>query len=195
VPEYTPWFGGQNPAELHVTIGDGGFGGHIIDTGTWTEDSSSSRPSSTTTTTTTTTPTVTPSSKPKTPLKRGDIKCFNEADFPGHADIQSGDQDEFAEIFSDLRTEMGDNDLLGPDSPTVRLRGIDGHEVNYDFYCSWVPGCETETDKQSFGFPLGSPSQITAYLLVREDYTKCTLIPFHHSLRFIPVLGQTKKKT
>ncbi|KAI0127174.1 hypothetical protein BJ170DRAFT_624478 [Xylariales sp. AK1849] len=43
----------------------------------------------------------------------------------------------------------------------------------YDYSCSWVPGCVTTVDSQSFGFPLGSPSEITAYLLVREDYTKC----------------------
>ncbi|PSN60799.1 hypothetical protein BS50DRAFT_198040 [Corynespora cassiicola Philippines] len=68
---------------------------------------------------------------------------------------------------------MGDGDSLGPDSPTVRLRRTDDHGVNYDFSCSWVSGCETTVSRQSFGFPLGSPSLITAYLLVREDYTKC----------------------
>lgn len=29
-----------------------------------------------------------------------------------------------------------------------------------------------EVDRQSFGFPVGSPSLIAAYLLAREDYTK-----------------------
>ena len=64
-------------------------------------------------------------------------------------------------------------DLLGPDDPTLALRGTDSHGVNYDYSCGWVPGCVTTVSKQSFGFPLGSPSLITAYLLVREDYTKC----------------------
>ncbi|KEZ41476.1 hypothetical protein SAPIO_CDS7623 [Scedosporium apiospermum] len=114
-----------------------------------------------------------PTNDPVTPLTRGPINCFNEDDFPGHADLQSGDQDDFSEEFSNLRTQMGDNDLLGPDDPPVRLRRVDTHGVNYDFSCSWVPGCKTTVEKQSFGFPIGSPSAITAYLLVREDFTKC----------------------
>ncbi|KAK8080204.1 hypothetical protein PG997_008022 [Apiospora hydei] len=112
--------------------------------------------------------------KPAPTLTRGAIHCFDEADFPGHADIQSKDQDQFSTEFSNLRTEMGDDDLIGPGDPAVQLRGRDNYGVNYDFTCSWVPGCVTEVDRQSFGFPLGSPSLITAYLLVREDYTKCT---------------------
>lgn len=121
-----------------------------------------------------TTPTTTPpTSTPVTPLTRGAINCFNEADFPGHADIQSGDQDDYSTAFSDLRTAMGDDDLIGPGDATVRLRRTDSHGVNYDYSCGWIPGCVTEVDMQSFGFPLGSPSLITAYLLVREDYTKC----------------------
>ncbi|GKT58402.1 glucan 1,3-beta-glucosidase [Colletotrichum tofieldiae] len=127
--------------------------------------------------TTTTPPTTPPSSKPATPLTRGAINCFNEADFPGHADIQSGDQDNYSTAFSNLRTQMGDDDLIGPGDATVRLRRTDSHGVNYDYSCSWIPGCVTEVDKQSFGFPLGSPSLITAYLLVREDYTKCKWLP------------------
>ncbi|OAL54205.1 pectin lyase fold/virulence factor [Pyrenochaeta sp. DS3sAY3a] len=119
------------------------------------------------------TPQATPTAKPKTPLARGDIKCHNEADFPGHADIQSGDQDRFSTAFSNLRSHMGGDDSLGPQNGTVRLVRTDSHGVNYDFSCGWVPGCVTEVEKQSFGFPLGSPSMITAYLLVREDYTKC----------------------
>ncbi|KAF1993092.1 glycoside hydrolase family 55 protein [Amniculicola lignicola CBS 123094] len=122
---------------------------------------------------TTTTPSATPTNKPKTPLSRGPINCFSESGFPGHADIQSGDQDGFSTAFSNLRSQMGDDDSLGPNSPTVRLRKTDKHGVNYDYSCGWVPGCETTVAKQSFGFPLGSPSLITAYLMVREDYTKC----------------------
>ncbi|GKT84487.1 glucan 1,3-beta-glucosidase [Colletotrichum tofieldiae] len=79
--------------------------------------------------------------------------------------------------YCNLRTQMGDDDLIGPGDATVRLRRTDSHGVNYDYSCSWIPGCVTEVDKQSFGFPLGSPSLITAYLLVREDYTKCKWLP------------------
>ena len=108
-----------------------------------------------------------------TPRTRGPIHRFSEADFPGHADIQSGDQDELSTVFSGFRQ---DDDLIGPGSAPVTLRGIDKHGVNYDYSCSWVPGCRTTVDKQSYRFPLGSAgpdSLITAYLLVREDYTKC----------------------
>lgn len=115
-----------------------------------------------------------PTETPKTPLERGPINCFNEADFPGHADIQSGDQDDFSQDFSDLEGEIGTDDTIGPGDQPVTLRRTDSHGVNYDFSCAWVPGCVTEVDRQDFGFPLGSSeSLITAYLLVREDYTKC----------------------
>ncbi|KAK8067581.1 glycan 1-3-beta-glucosidase precursor [Apiospora saccharicola] len=119
--------------------------------------------------TSTTTSAPPPEQTPITPLERGPIRCFDEADFPGHADIASGSQNSYATSFSGLR----DNDSMGPDSAPITMRKTDKHGVNYDFSCSWVPGCKTTVDRQSFGFPLGSPSQITAYLLVREDYTKC----------------------
>lgn len=170
-----------------------GCGGHLC-TGYWCDPTPTGKPpgfhdpkdpsseghsaSKTTIGGTTSTPQATPTGgPPKTPLSRGPIKCFNEADFPGHADLQSGDQDSFSTAFSNLRSQMGDDDTLGPDSPPVRLRRTDSHGVNYDFSCSWVSGCVTEKSRQSFGFPLGSPSLITAYLLVREDYTKCKYSP------------------
>lgn len=49
VPEYTPWFGGQNPSDLQVMLGDGGFGGQVIETGTWTAPGGSEPPPTTTT--------------------------------------------------------------------------------------------------------------------------------------------------
>ncbi|KAL2802026.1 pectate lyase superfamily protein-domain-containing protein [Aspergillus granulosus] len=132
----------------------------------------------TTTVTTTTTTTTTTPGTPTTPLVRGPINCFDEADFPGHADIQSGDQDDYSIAFSSLRTQMGDDDLIGPGDMAVTLRRTDSHGVNYHYSCSWVPGCVTEVDRQSFGYPLGpSGGLITAYLLVREDYTKCKWLP------------------
>ncbi len=121
------------------------------------------------------TSTSTPS-KPTTPITRGGINCFKESDFPGHADIQSGAQDDFSAAFSNLRTQMGGSDLLGPGDQPVTLRRTDSHGVNYDFSCRWVPGCVTSVEKQSFGFPMGDYSLVTAYLLVREDYTKCELV-------------------
>ncbi|KAK4164601.1 glucan-beta-glucosidase [Cladorrhinum sp. PSN259] len=108
------------------------------------------------------------------PLTRGPINCFNEADFPGHADIQSGDQDEGSKGFSNLRGQMGDDDSIGPGDAPIRFNLKDSHDVNYDYRVEWVAGCVTTVQRQSFGFPLGmSQSLITAYLLVRESYTKC----------------------
>ncbi|RWA10633.1 hypothetical protein EKO27_g4493 [Xylaria grammica] len=123
--------------------------------------------------TTTKPPTSTPPTS-TTPLTRGPINCFDEADFPGHADIQPGDQDDFSQKFSDKEGDTGD-DTIGPGDPAFTLHGVDSHGVNYDYSCRWVDGCVTEVERQDFGFPLGvnSGSSITAYLLVREDYTKC----------------------
>ncbi|TLD31026.1 hypothetical protein PspLS_01908 [Pyricularia sp. CBS 133598] len=130
--------------------------------------------STTTISSTTTTKTSEPDPGPsKTPLQRGPIRCFNEADFPGHADLQSSDQDRFSTRFSGVRTEMGNDDSIGPGDPGISRRYTDNYGVNYDYSCRWVPGCVTDVAKQSFGFPLGSPSLITAYLLVRENYIKC----------------------
>jgi hypothetical protein len=62
-----------------------------------------------------------------TPLTRSPVKCFNEADFPGHADIQSGDQDTFSVDFSSL-----DDVTIGPGDAPIRLRRTDRHGVNHD---------------------------------------------------------------
>ncbi|ETS73390.1 hypothetical protein PFICI_14995 [Pestalotiopsis fici W106-1] len=142
------------------------------------KDPSSGGFSASTTTIGGSTTSVPPTASPVTPLERGPINCFNEADFPGHGDLQSGDQDEYSNDFSNLRGQL-DDDSIGPGDAPYTLRRTDSHGINYDFSCSWVAGCVTEVDRQSFGFPLGSPtsSQITAYLLVREDYTKCCIHP------------------
>lgn len=83
---------------------------------------------------------------------------------PGHADLQPDDQDNFSQEFSAIRSDM-DDDTIGPDDPAITRSYTDGHGVNYDFSCSWVPGWVTSVDKQSFGFPLGSPSQTTAFVV------------------------------
>ncbi|GAW12853.1 hypothetical protein ANO14919_022240 [Xylariales sp. No.14919] len=123
--------------------------------------------------TTTKPPTSTPPTS-TTPLTRGPINCFDEADFPGHADIQPGDQDDSSRKFSDKEGDT-DDDTIGPGDPAFTLHSVDSHGANYDYSCRWVDGCVTEVERQDFGFPLGvnSGSLITAYLLVREDYTKC----------------------
>lgn len=84
--------------------------------------------------------------------------------------MSSSAQDQFSQLFSDEDTEV---DTVGPDTAAVTLHGTDQHGINYDYSAEWFDGCVTTVGEQSFGFPLGSPSEITAYLLVRVDYTKC----------------------
>lgn len=112
-----------------------------------------------------------PSGQPTTPLERGPINCFKESDFPGHPDLQSGDQDSFSEQFSGIRS--GATDLIGPDDAPVHKTYKDKYKTHYDFECKWVPGCKTTQEKMSFQFPLGNIGDVTPYLLVREDFTKC----------------------
>ncbi|KAH8711250.1 Glucan 1,3-beta-glucosidase [Beauveria bassiana] len=113
-----------------------------------------------------------PSDTPTTPLKRGPINCYKESDFPGHADLHSGSQDAGAKQFSGQLSS--DKMLIGPGDPPVKYRYTDKRGVNYDYSCTWVSGCKTSVDKQNFQFPDGNnTSQLTAYVLVREDYTKC----------------------
>ncbi|KAK4170859.1 glycosyl hydrolase family 71-domain-containing protein [Triangularia setosa] len=67
-----------------------------------------------------------------------------------------------------------DDDTIGPGDAPIRFRRTDDKGVNYDFRVEWVAGCVTTVGRQSFRFPLGmTQSLITAYLLVRENYTKC----------------------
>ncbi|KAK4102843.1 carbohydrate-binding module family 24 protein [Parathielavia hyrcaniae] len=122
-------------------------------------------------TTTTTTTATTPSSKPNlTPLTRGPINCFNEADYPGHTDIQSNGQDYFSVEFSGV----GKGGLtISPGDAPIRFRRTDNYGVNYDYRVEWVDGCVTTVGQQSFQFPISQASPITAYLLVREAFTKC----------------------
>ncbi|CAI6094609.1 unnamed protein product, partial [Clonostachys chloroleuca] len=87
-------------------------------------------------------------------------------------DIKPDSQDDFFTEFNRLRGGVAD-DSIGPGSSPWELRKKDGHGISYWFKTEWAAGYVTTIDKQSFGFPLGSPSLITAYLLVREDFTKC----------------------
>lgn len=99
--------------------------------------------------------------------------CHNEADFPGHADVNDGKQDDFATDFSGESSSD-----LSPGSTPIYYKYQDKHDINYEFEARWVDGCETETRKQSFKYPLGLASQNTAQLLVRECYTKCRRLIF-----------------
>ncbi|KAI3317157.1 pectin lyase fold/virulence factor [Xylariaceae sp. AK1471] len=120
--------------------------------------------------TTTIGPTSTPSEpEPTTPLTRGPINCFDESDFPGHADIQPGDQTGFAYEFSmmDIKFERGPND------PPIARRYSDRFDVNYDYRCEWVPGCVTEVAEQNYILPLGTDTELTAYDILVDNYEQC----------------------
>ncbi|KAK3296405.1 uncharacterized protein B0H64DRAFT_398176 [Chaetomium fimeti] len=102
------------------------------------------------------------------PLTRDPIRCFNGADFPDRGEINSDYQDSFALYFGDLN----DGTIRPGDAP-IKSRGKDNNGVNYDYSVEWVGGCVTTVEKQSFRYPLGTSQSLTAYVLVREDYTKC----------------------
>ncbi|KAK7920211.1 hypothetical protein PG985_008233 [Apiospora marii] len=118
------------------------------------------------------TTTTKPPPRPTTPLERQPIRCHDESDFRGHADISGSAQDGYSTDFSDL-DGPDDSEYLSEGSPKLTMHERDKHGVNYDFSVEWVEGCTTKEERQSFRFPLGSPSMITAYLLMRENYTKC----------------------
>ncbi|KAJ1334085.1 hypothetical protein MN608_04088 [Microdochium nivale] len=107
-------------------------------------------------------------------MERGPITCHDPADFPGHADISGDEQDRFATQFSGSEESTATKQLyLGPDVPPVYRKYSDGHGVNYEYEARWIEGCLTIEPNQSFQWPVGSPATVTAYLLVREAFTKC----------------------
>ncbi|KAH8686198.1 hypothetical protein BGZ61DRAFT_392794 [Ilyonectria robusta] len=118
-------------------------------------------------------PTTTQAAIPVTPLTRQAIVCHNEADFPGHADINGGSQDDYSTDFSGLSGPNGDDNLYDG-AGIIELSKSDKHGVSYYYSVNWIDGCVTTQDTQNFRFPLGMGGIITAYLMVREDYTKCT---------------------
>lgn len=120
----------------------------------------------------TTTTTKEEPSVPTTPLTRQEVICHKESDFPGHGDIQGGDQDKWSTEFSGLSGPNG-NDELSDGSPKIELDKKDKHGITYHYEVEYVKGCVTTKSSQDFRFPLGLGSQVTAYLAVREPYTKC----------------------
>ncbi|KAH7636146.1 hypothetical protein B0T09DRAFT_391134 [Sordaria sp. MPI-SDFR-AT-0083] len=104
------------------------------------------------------------------PLTRGPIHCHNEADYPNHDDVNPKDQDHFSEDFMDVDAKV---DTIGPNDKPFVLRGFDNYGVLYVYRAEWVEGCVTTVSKQNFHYPLGESSEVTAYMLVRENYVFC----------------------
>ncbi|KAI1812912.1 pectin lyase fold/virulence factor [Poronia punctata] len=123
--------------------------------------------------TTTSTPSEPPptSSTSITPLTRGPIDCFDEADYPGHADIQAGQQYGFAIDFSGMDVDPIER---GPDDEPIAARYADRYDVNYDYRCEWVPGCVTEVSAQDWITPLGTgTTELTSVDILGDNYDKC----------------------
>ena len=155
-------------------------------TATATTAASTEEPESTMTeepeiTTTEEPPTITTEepSQPTTPLEKQEIKCHDESDFPGHADIGGSFQRYFAREFGQQHVEGSDgetSDKFYPDSNPVRLFREDSDGISYEYTATWVSGCVTETEYQSFRYPLGEDSEVTAVSLVQDNFSKCEFL-------------------
>ena len=110
-------------------------------------------------------------STPTTPLEKQEIKCHDVNDFPGHADVSSKAQEDLAATFGTLKPNGSDD--ISADSEPFEWYKEDTSGISYTFSVYWVSGCVTETETQSFRYPLGAGSDVSAYSLVREDYTQC----------------------
>lgn len=124
--------------------------------------------------TTTEEPSVTTTEEPSiptTPLEKQEIKCHDLNDFPGHADVSSKAQGDFAATFGTLKPNGSDD--ISADSEPFEWYKEDKSGISYIFSVYWVSGCVTETETQSFRYPLGAGSDVSASSLVREDYTQC----------------------
>ncbi|SMR51471.1 unnamed protein product [Zymoseptoria tritici ST99CH_3D1] len=139
--------------------------------------------------TTTPTPTPTPEPEPEpttttsepepiptqsiTPLEVISAECFDEADFPGHADIQGSDQSTFSDYFCNDWNDFFDGQSdIGPGEAVADLR-VDGYGVNDWYEISWVDGCVTTVDRQDVLDPLGEGGE-TCKDIVTENYRRCS---------------------
>ncbi|KAK7439458.1 hypothetical protein CaCOL14_008102 [Colletotrichum acutatum] len=117
----------------------------------------------------------------KQPWAAHDVQCHNEADFPGHADINPSMQWEASLSF--CASDQGKrifttyHDPAENHYPTVfrsRYRWKDNWKINYDFYVQWVAGCRTAFGAQRVDDPLlskdGKPSCAS---IMNENFKKC----------------------
>ncbi|OHE97362.1 hypothetical protein CORC01_07417 [Colletotrichum orchidophilum] len=117
----------------------------------------------------------------KSPWKVHDVQCHNEADFPGHADINPTWQGEAVRSFCDSdqasRTFTTYQDPADNHYPVVfklRFRWKDMWKVNYDFYVQWVPGCRTSFGAQTVQNPLfSSEGNPTCVSMMEGNFKKC----------------------
>ncbi|KAI0908740.1 hypothetical protein F4823DRAFT_563535 [Ustulina deusta] len=109
-----------------------------------------------------------------TPLKAFDIVCNSEADFHGHADVSPSWQGRFAYYVGTFWKP--DGGYMSSSSATIDAKFKDNHGISYEYSVSWIPTCVTTVDQQSFQFPLGEKSKVTAEALLKDDYKLCKII-------------------
>ncbi len=65
---------------------------------------------------------------------------------------------------------------MSSSSATIDAKFKDNHGISYEYSVSWIPTCVTTVDQQSFQFPLGEKSKVTAEALLKDDYKLCKII-------------------
>ena len=103
------------------------------------------------------------------PLTRGPIHCHNEADFPDHNYINPKDQDDYAKQLKDI-FEL---ETIGPNGGFLMPINHNGGWLSYSG--TWVDGCVTTVSRQNIYYPLGESNEVTAYMLMRDNYVLCKL--------------------
>ncbi|KAH7629776.1 glycosyl hydrolase family 71-domain-containing protein [Sordaria sp. MPI-SDFR-AT-0083] len=101
------------------------------------------------------------------PLTRGPIHCHNEADFPDHNYINPKDQDDYAKQLKDI-FEL---ETIGPNGGFLMPINHNGGWLSYSG--TWVDGCVTTVSRQNIYYPLGESNEVTAYMLMRDNYVLC----------------------
>ncbi|WYZ45961.1 hypothetical protein EsH8_IX_000186 [Colletotrichum jinshuiense] len=123
--------------------------------------------------------------QPAQPWTVHPVKCHDEGDFKGHADISPHDQHEavesFCKSFQGTRSLTTHHDPAAGNYPVVfksRFRWKDLYKVNYDFFVQWAEDCRTLSNVQSIAHPLGrgnavGEDKVTCYNIMRGNFLNC----------------------
>lgn len=113
-----------------------------------------------------------------TPLDQmSERTCWNEDDFPGHADVHRSDVSYLALLFCvfdgtpfSFTKEPPVANLHSDFSKvhTYTRRKQNGHKVNYDYEVDWKPGCTTTQDNQGVAYPMGFVTRYLRILIICE---------------------------
>lgn len=120
-----------------------------------------------------------------TPLDQmSERTCWNEDDFPGHADVHSSDVSYLALLFCVFD---GTHFSSTKEPPVANLysdfskvhtytrRKQNGHKVNYDYEVDWKPGCTTTQDNQGVAYPTDPQGLdgLSCMTIMEDNYKKC----------------------